>query len=75
MAYIARSLKNGQGNIESQKFKVITIFLSRKLTLNANLERFTKFLNHKTLELYGIVFLHRSSFMGARGLRLLTGGP
>ena len=55
---MARLLKNGQGSIESQKFKVIT-----------------NFLNHETLELYGIVLLHRSSFMGARGLRLLTGGP
>ena len=48
MAHTAHSLKNGWGNIESQKFKVITKFLSHKF---ANLERF---LNHKTLELYGI---------------------
>ena len=47
MAYIERSLKNGRGNIESRGFK---IYVTK---INANLERFTKFLNHKHLELYG----------------------
>ena len=47
MAYIVHLMKNGQGNIESQKFKVITKFVSQKY-----LERFTKFLNHETLYVY-----------------------
>ena len=38
MAYIAHSLKNGRGNTEARKFKVIT-----KFYFNANLERFTIF--------------------------------
>ena len=52
MAYIARLLKNEQGNIDSQKFKVITKF--RKIYFNANLEITAKFWNHETLELYGM---------------------
>ena len=47
MAYIACSLKNGWGYI------VITKFFMTKIYLNGSLERFTKFSNHKTLELYG----------------------
>ena len=44
----AHSLKNGRGNVESQKFlKGITKFLSRKFTL---------FLNHENLELHGSWF-------------------
>ena len=37
----------------SRNFAAITKFLPRKLKL-ANLERFTKFLCHENLELYGI---------------------
>ena len=44
MAYIACSLKNGRGYIVITKLKIY---------LNGSLERFTKFSNHKTLELYG----------------------
>ena len=45
---VVRSLKNGWGNVESRKFKVIT-----KIYFKANFERFTNFLNHENLELYG----------------------
>ena len=64
MAYIACSLKNGQGNIESRKFKVIM-----KIYFNANFERFTKFLNHKTLELYGIACVCVFKIEGLEGGR------
>ena len=50
MAYIVHSLKNGWDNIESRNFKVIT----NLYYFNANLERLMKFLNHETLDLYGI---------------------
>ena len=47
VAYIACSLKNGRGYI------VITKFFMTKIYLNGSLERFTKFSNHKILELCG----------------------
>ena len=67
--HIARLLKNGRGNIESRKFKVITKIFSRTIYFNANLERFTKFSNHEALELYGII-ASIGNFTGERNLFL-----
>ena len=52
MAYVAHLLKNGQDNIKSRKFKSDHEIFIMKIYFNANLEEFTKFLNHESLKLY-----------------------
>ena len=58
MDYISALSEKWVGQHWTTKFKWSWNFLSRKFTLTLILKRFTKFLNHESLELYGTTFLY-----------------